>query len=114
MEKQAIAKYLRISAFKARQVTRLIQDRPVVEAIAMLKFMPRKAARLVEKVLHSAVANIESNPDQIVDRKEMYVKEATVGESTTQKRFRPKARGSAGRIRKRRSHIKVIVATSRE
>ena len=114
MEKQAIAKYLRISAFKARQVTRLIQNEPVDDAMAMLRFMPRKAARFVEKVLRSAVANIENHPDHTFVRKEMYVKEAVVGESTTVKRFRPKARGSAGRIRKRRSHIKVVVATSRD
>lgn len=110
MEKQAITKYLRISAFKAREVTRLVQGRPVNEALAMLELSPRKAARLVRKTLWSAVANAESAKESAVTRDDLYVKEAVVGEGPTMRRFRPKARGMAGRIRHRTSHIKVVVA----
>jgi large subunit ribosomal protein L22 len=110
MEKQAIAKYLRISASKAREITRLIQDKPVEEALAIVDFTPRKAGHLVGKVLRSAIANAENSPDLHVSRNELYVKEAVVGEGPTMKRFRPKARGMAGPIRRRSSHIKIIVS----
>jgi len=111
MEKQAIAKYIRISPYKAREVTRLIQNKPVIEALALIDFTPRKAGHLVAKVLRSAVANVENNPEFNISKEELVVKEAVVGEGPTLKRFRPKARGMAGRIRKRTSHIKIIVST---
>lgn len=110
MEKQCVSKYLRISAFKARQVTRLIQGKPVPEALAFLDLCPRKAARFVAKALRSAVANAEMDTKEPVSREALTVKLAIVGEGPTIKRFRPKARGSAGRIRKRTSHVTVVVA----
>ena len=110
METRAITKFVRISAFKTRQVTSLIQGKPVPQALAMLKLMPKKAARLVYKTLHSAVANAENDEQSgSVSAEQLFVKEAVVGEGPTMKRFRPKARGMAGRIRKRTSHITVIV-----
>lgn len=109
MQKQAISKYLRISAFKAREVTRLIQGKPVPEALAFLDVCPRKAATEVAKTLRSAVANAENDPQNPVLRDDLRVKEAVVGEGPTMRRFRPKARGSAGRIRKRTSHVRVVV-----
>ena len=111
MEKQAVAKYLHISPYKAREVTRLIQRKPVDEALATLDYIPRKAAHFVGKVLRSAIANMENNPEFTSTRDELFVKEAVVGEGPTMKRFRTKARGMAGRIRKRTSHIRVVVAT---
>lgn len=110
MEKVAITKYVRISPSKAREVARLIQGKPAVEALTMVNLIPRKAARLIEQTLKSAVANAEHDEKEAVDRSRLYVKEAVIGDGPTMKRFQPKARGSAGRIRKRSSHIRVVVA----
>lgn len=110
MEARAISKYVRISAFKARHVARLIQGKPATEALAMVELIPRKAARLIHKTLRSAVANAENDESgSAVTVSDLYVKEAVIGEGPTMKRYRPKARGMAGRIRKRTSHIKVVV-----
>ena len=97
----------RISAFKAREVTRAIQGLPVAAALDILAFTPRKAAPMVAKALKSAVANAENNNSLRADK--LVVQEATVGEGPTFKRFQPKARGSAGPIRKRTAHIRIIV-----
>ena len=107
MQAIATTKYVRMSAFKVRQVTRLIQGKPAVKALEMVELMPRKDARLVAKTLKSAIANAENN--QSADTSALIIKEAVVGEAPTLRRFRPKARGSAGRIRKRSSHIRIIV-----
>ena len=113
MEKVAITKYVRISPFKAREVARLIQGKSAIDALTMVNLIPRKAARLIEKTLKSAVANAENDEKEAVDRSRLYVKEAVIGEGPTLKRFQPKARGSAGRTRKRSSHIRVVVAESK-
>ena len=104
---KAVTKFARISAFKAREVTRAIQGLPAADALERLEFYPKKAARIVFKTLHSAIANAENNNNLRADR--LVVKEATVGEGPTFKRFQPKARGSAGPIRKRTSHIRIIL-----
>ena len=75
----------------------------------MLSLIPRKAARLIEQTLKSAIANAENAEEGSVDRESLTVKEALIGEGPTMRRFRPKARGSAGRIRKRTSHIRIVV-----
>jgi large subunit ribosomal protein L22 len=103
MEVKAIYRFARMSAFKLRDVTREIQGRPVAAALDVVAFSPKKAAFLVEKTLKSAIANAENNHNLRADK--LVVKEAVAGESTTIKRFIPKARGSAGPIRKRTSHI---------
>lgn len=107
MEVRSILKNQRISAFKAREVTRQIQGLPVAEALDILAYVPKKAALMISKTLKSAIANAENNnqlrPETLV------VKEAVVGEGPTMKRFKPKARGSAGPVRKRTSHIRIIV-----
>jgi large subunit ribosomal protein L22 len=100
-------KYARISAFKAREVTREIQGLPVSAALDLLAFTPRKAAALISKTLKSAIANAENNNN--LRAESLVVREAVVGEGPTMKRFTPKARGSAGPIRKRTSHIRIIV-----
>lgn len=107
MQIKAIYRGARISAFKCREVTREIQGLPVTAALDILTFTPRKAARLVEKTLKSAIANAENNNDLRADR--LTVQEAVVGEGMTIKRFQPKARGSAGPIRKRTSHIRITL-----
>jgi len=111
MEKQAVTRNVRISAFKAREVTRLIQGKPAVPSLQMVELIPRKAARLVAKTLKSAIANAE-NSDQTpaIKAADLVVTVAQVGEGATLRRFRPKARGMAGRVRKRSSHIRIVVA----
>jgi large subunit ribosomal protein L22 len=100
-------KYAHISAFKAREVTREIQGLPVSDALDLLAFTPRKAALLISKTLKSAIANAENNNNLRAET--LVVREAVVGEGPTLKRFQPKARGSAGPIRKRSSHIRIVV-----
>ncbi|KRK97109.1 50S ribosomal protein L22 [Secundilactobacillus odoratitofui DSM 19909 = JCM 15043] len=80
----------------------------MAEAIAILKFTPRGASPIVEKVLMSAVANAENNFD--LDRSDLVVSEVFVNEGPTLKRFRPRAKGSASPINKRTSHITVVVS----
>jgi large subunit ribosomal protein L22 len=109
MEARAITRFVRISAFKARQVTRLIQGKTARDAMALVDLIPRKAARLVSRTLRSAVANAENAERDSVPAERLVVKEAIIGEGPTIRRFRPKARGMAGRIRKRTSHIRIVV-----
>jgi large subunit ribosomal protein L22 len=97
-----------MSAQKVREVVRQIQGLPALHAQAVLQVVPRKSARFVAKTLKSAIANAENNnkakPEALV------VKEAVAGTATSMKRFTPKARGSAGPIIKRRSHIKITLS----
>lgn len=107
MEVKAVTKYTRISAFKARNVTRHIQGLPALGALEMLEFYPQKAARVIYKTLKSAIANAENN--NAMNPQNLVVKEATVGEGPTIKRFMPRARGSASPINKRTSHVRIIL-----
>jgi large subunit ribosomal protein L22 len=107
MQVLSIYRGARISAFKCREVTREIQGLPAAAAVDLLTFTPKKAARLILKTLKSAIANAENNNNLRADK--LVVQEAVVGEGPTIKRFRPKARGSAGPIRKRTSHIRIIL-----
>ncbi len=107
MQVKSIYRFARISAFKAREVTREIQGLPATDALDVLRFTPKKAALLVTKTLRSAIANAENNNNLNVAN--LVVQEAVVGEGPTFKRFQPKARGSAGPIRKRTSHIRIIL-----
>ena len=111
MEIRAYTKNVRISPEKARHVSRIIQGKSAVEALAIVSLSPRKAAGLIGDTLRSAVANAEINNG--LDRKELTVKAALVSPGPIIKRFRPKARGSAGRIRKRTSHLEVILTDVR-
>ena len=108
MEVRAIHKYAKISAKKARDVAREIQGLPVSDAIDTLTYTPKKAALLIGKTLKSAVANAENNHD--MDPESMVVKEAHVTDGPTQRRFKPRARGSAAAIRKRSSHIYITLS----
>lgn len=108
MQVTSTYRYARISAFKAREVTREIQGRSASDALDLLTFSPKKAAVMVRKTLKSAIANAENNADLKVDT--LLVKEAVVGEGPTFKRFRARARGSASPLRKRTSHIRIVLA----
>jgi large subunit ribosomal protein L22 len=108
MQVTSTYRYARISAFKAREVTREIQGRSASDALDLLTFSPKKAAVMVRKTLKSAIANAENNADLKVDT--LLIKEAVVGEGPTFKRFRARARGSASPLRKRTSHIRIVLA----
>ena len=108
MEAFAILKNIPKSAQKMREVTLQVQGLGALEAMAVLQIVPRKGARLVSKVLRSAIANAENNKN--LKPETLRVKEAVAGTATTLKRFTPKARGSAGPILKRRCHIKITVS----
>lgn len=103
MQVRSTTKYARISPKKARDVAREIQGLAVSDALDALTYTPKKSAYLIGKTLKSAIANAENNHELSAD--ELIVKEATVGDGPTLKRFKPRARGSAGAIRKRTSHI---------
>ena len=105
---RAVAKYIRISPYKVREVLDLIRGQHVQRAAEILRFSERDAAFVVGKVLASAVANAENNDG--IDAGDLYVSTAYADEGVTLKRFRPRARGRAGRIRKRTCHITVIVS----
>lgn len=108
METRAIAKYVRISPLKVNYICAEIRGKQVDEALSMLKFTPKRGAKELYKVLHSAVANAENNLN--IDRENLYVKNAFANDGPTMKRFRPKAKGMAYPILKRSSHIGVVVA----
>lgn len=107
MEAKAVARYVRIAPRKARQITNLIKGKDLKEALTILRYTPKGAAAVVEKVVRSAAANAENNHDMNVDA--LYVKNSYVDEGPTYKRWLPRARGRADRIRKRTSHITVIL-----
>lgn len=112
MEVRAIHKYAKISAKKARDVAREIQGMPVSDALDTLTYTPKKAALLIGKTLKSAVANAENNHEMVAET--MMVKEALVTDGPMQRRFKPRARGSAAAIRKRTSHIYITLAEAPE
>lgn len=107
MEAKAVAKYMRISARKMRLVAENIKGKPVEEAMNILKFTPKKGATVLNKVLYSAVSNAEQIPGVDVDA--LHVDNVIVNEGPTWKRIQPRAMGRAYRIRKRTSHITVVV-----
>ena len=104
---RAQAKYVRITPMKARRVVDMIRGLPAAEAARILKFSPQAASETVGKVLASAIANAEHN--ERLDADTLWVSAAYVDEGPTLKRFRPRAQGRAYRIRKRSSHITVVV-----
>lgn len=110
MEARAQARYIRVTPMKARRVVDLIRGMSATEAQAVLRFAPQAATVPVGKVLDSAIANAVHNYNHNnVD--DLYVSEAYVDEGPTLKRFRPRAQGRAYRIRKRTSHITVVVSS---
>lgn len=105
---RAELKFARFSAYKAREVLNLIRGKSVAEAQAILQLTERGAATPILKVLNSAIANAEHNDGIAAD--ELYVSACFADEGPTLKRFRPRARGRAGRINKRTCHVTVIVS----
>ena len=111
-EVKSVAKYVRIAPRKVRIVMNLIRGKKVDDAFAILKFTPKRGARLLEKVLNSAVANAENNFDMDADK--LYVSTCFVDQGPTLKRIHPRSRGQAFSILKHTSHITVMVAEQQE
>jgi large subunit ribosomal protein L22 len=107
MEAKAIAKHIRMSPQKIRLVVDLIRGKRLEEAQAILKYTPHRASEPIVKVLKSAAANAINNYDMIED--ELVIKAAYVDEGPSIKRVMPRARGSANMIKKRTSHITIVV-----
>ncbi|ABB15395.1 MULTISPECIES: 50S ribosomal protein L22 [Carboxydothermus] len=112
MEARAVAKYIRISPRKARQVIDLIRGKDVEEALAILRYTPKKASYFIEKVLRSAIANAENNHD--MSKENLYVAKAYVDQGPTLKRYNPRAQGRVDLWRVRTSHITIVVAERKE
>ena len=112
MQTQAVLKFVRLSPKKARFVADLVRGKKVDEAVNILKFSTNRAARIIKKVLDSAIANAENNQGADVD--ELKVKTITIDEGPRMKRISPRAKGRADRIVKRTSHITITVADSRK
>ena len=105
----ATARYVRMTPMKCRRVIDLVRGLPVDEATDILRFDVHSASEPIGKVLASAIANAEHNKS--LRREDLYISQAYVDEGPTLKRFRPRAQGRAYRIRKRTSHITVVVQT---
>ena len=113
MEAKASARHVRVSPQKARRVVDLIRGKAATDAVTTLTFAPQSASDPVKKVLESAIANARFKADResvAFDERNLVVTSAFVDEGPTMKRFRPRAQGRAYRIRKRTSHITVVVA----
>lgn len=107
MESRAIARYLRVSPLKARQVADLVRGKDVKEALGILRYTNKKSSPLISKVVKSAVANAEHNYD--MDSDALYISEILINEGPTLKRMKPRAYGRADVRRHRTSHITVVL-----
>jgi large subunit ribosomal protein L22 len=107
MEAKAIVKNIRISPQKARLVADLVRGNDVETALNTLRFMPKKGARILRKLIESAIAN--ANQNEAIDVDTLYVKKIFVDGGPMLKRIRPRAMGRATRILKRSSHITVVL-----
>lgn len=108
MEAKAVSRYARISSLKVMKVSGAVKGKPVESALAILKFMPQKAAKQLEKLIRSAVANADQKPDVDVDR--LIVRTITADEGPVLKRWGTKARGRGTRIMKPTCHITVVLS----
>ena len=114
VESIARVRHIRVTPQKARRVVALIKGKQAQEALAILKFAPQGASEPIYKLVASAVANARVKADkdgEFLDEQDLYVKNAYVDEGTTLKRFRPRAQGRAFQIKKRTSHITIVLST---
>ena len=107
MESRAVGRYMRISPQKMRLIMDEVRGKKVDEAIRLLSFSPKRGARVLRKLISSAVANAEASKDIDVDT--LYIKRIYADQGPIMKRFRPRAMGRASRIKKRTSHLTVIL-----
>ena len=108
MQAKAVSRYVRVSSLKVLKVSSAVKGKPVGAALSILKFMPQKAAKTLEKALRSAVANADQKPDVDVDR--LVVSNITADEGPVLKRWGTKARGRGTRILKPTCHITVVLS----
>ncbi|MDQ4214198.1 50S ribosomal protein L22 [Microbacterium sp. ASV81] len=114
VESIARVRHIRVTPQKARRVVALIKGKQAEEALAILKFAQQSASEPIYKLVHSAMANAQVKADrdgEYLNDQDLYVKNAFVDEGTTLKRFQPRAQGRAFQIKKRTSHITVVLAT---
>ena len=104
---EATLKFARISSRKVKIVADLIRGKDVDEALAIVKYAPKASAEILEKLLKSAIANAENNPN--MKHEKLYVDQIYANQGPTLKRIRPAAKGSAVRIRKRTNHITIVL-----
>ncbi len=109
MEARAVRKHIRSSPLKMRRVINLVRDRNVPEAIAILDYMPQKVTAVVEKTIRSAVYNLMDQYDERFDEGALEIKEIRADEGPTFQRWNARARGRAAPIRKRTTHLTVVV-----
>ena len=107
MEIRAVARYVRISPQKVRLVMAQVRGKKVEDALGLLTFAPQKGARILKKLVDSAVANAQENADMDVDN--LYISKIYADEGPTLKRWRPRALGRASKILKRTSHLTVVL-----
>lgn len=112
MEAKAVEKYIRISPRKIKYVVDMIKSKPVEDAIDVLSLTPKRAAAVVRKAIQSAVANATENHK--MKEEDLFISKILVNEGPTLKRFKPRARGRATRIRKRTAHLSVYVSDGKE
>lgn len=114
VESIARVRHIRVTPQKARRVVALIKGKQAEEALAILKFAAQSASEPIYKLVESAIANAEVKAEkdgEHLDSQDLFVKNAFVDEGTTLKRFRPRAQGRADQIKKRTSHITVVLST---
>ncbi|GAA2912429.1 large subunit ribosomal protein L22 [Microbacterium keratanolyticum] len=114
VESIARVRHIRVTPQKARRVVALIKGKQAQEALAILKFAPQAASEPIYKLVHSAMANAQVKADrdgEYLNEADLYVSNAYVDEGTTLKRFQPRAQGRAFQIKKRTSHITVVLST---
>ena len=114
VESIARVRHIRVTPQKARRVVALIKGKQAQEALAILKFAPQAASEPIYKLVAAGIANARVKADkdgQYLDEQDLYVANAYVDEGTTLKRFRPRAQGRAFQIKKRTSHITVVLST---
>jgi len=110
MQARAIARFVRTSPRKMRMVVDVVRGEPVQKALSILSFMPQAASVAVMKTIQSATANAINIAGSNLHVEDLYVKEAYVDQGPTLRRFRPRAMGRASRIRRRTSHLTIVVA----
>jgi len=109
MEIKATGKYIRVSPFKAHKVASLIQGKSVDEAINILKLTTKKSSGIIDNILQSAIANAKNQYG--LSQESLFVKRAQVDKGPTMKRIKPRARGRADLMRRRTSHITIVLDT---
>jgi large subunit ribosomal protein L22 len=112
MESRATMKYVRTTPRKMRRAVDLIRGQHVIEAQRILRFSPLGASDELQKLVNSAIANAEQKPGVVADN--LWISRAWVDEGPTLRRYRPRAYGRATRVRKRTSHVTVVVQTMGE